>query len=96
MSKMLSIADVANRLGVSYWTVRRWLLADKLLHGVQIGPGGIWRVEDTELERFINTRPIKKEKPPAPAEEAPPDTPPAREAYTGRGILGKEEDNGDR
>ena len=48
----LSIAQVAQRLGLSRTTVRR-LIADGQLIGFQVSPRGRWRITEEELESAI-------------------------------------------
>lgn len=50
--RFMSIPDVAEILNVSVRQVRS-LLASGELRGIQIGGRGIWRIEDSELERYI-------------------------------------------
>ena len=47
--KLISTTQAAQRLKVSRWTVRRWLIADKGL-GVRIGDR--WYVESSDLGRL--------------------------------------------
>jgi len=48
--KMLSVAEVAGRLGVARITVRRWLKA-KNIGGFQL-PGGHYRIPLSEVQRI--------------------------------------------
>lgn len=48
--EFLTVEEVASRLRVSTFTVRRWL-RDGALQGVRIG--GRWRVSEESLARFI-------------------------------------------
>ena len=51
--RLLTVADVAERLGVSVFTVREWLKAGRLpgfrMGGTKLG----WRVREADLDRFI-------------------------------------------
>ena len=49
--EFLTVNEVARRLKVSTFTVRRWL-NDGQLRGVQFG--GRWRITEEELARFID------------------------------------------
>jgi len=53
--KLLTTNQVATLCEVSPRTVAKWL-RDKELSGVKLYPGGNWRVEEAELERFIAAR----------------------------------------
>lgn len=53
--KLLTTNEVANRLSVSPRTVAKWI-RDRHLPAVKMYPGGNWRVEEAELERFIQAR----------------------------------------
>ena len=46
----LSVNEAAQRLGVSIWTVKRWIKKGKL-QGIRIG--GWWKVDEAEVKRFI-------------------------------------------
>jgi excisionase family DNA binding protein len=53
---MLTVAEVAERVGTTPVTIRRWLLAGKLA-GVR--PGGTklgWRIPLSEVERILTPR----------------------------------------
>jgi excisionase family DNA binding protein len=50
MNKPLRVPEVSARLDVPAATVRRWL-RDGLLKGQKLGPR-VWRVDESELERF--------------------------------------------
>lgn len=52
MPRFLTIADVAEQLNLSVSQVRA-LLRSKELIGVQIGGKGLWRIEDKQLEAYI-------------------------------------------
>ncbi|MFD2675347.1 helix-turn-helix domain-containing protein [Gulosibacter bifidus] len=52
-SRFLTLADVAEVLNVELDTVRQ-LVASNELRAIQIGTGGAWRVEQTELQQFVN------------------------------------------
>lgn len=47
---MLRLTQVAEELGVSYWTVRRWVNNGKL-EAIRLPSGG-YRVERSEVERI--------------------------------------------
>jgi len=51
--RLLTVAEVAERVRVSEWTVREWLRRGRL-RGTR--PGGTrlgWRIPEQELERFL-------------------------------------------
>ena|SRR5690349_8165482 len=53
-SRLLSLRQAANYLGVSYWTVRGWVETGKL-SAIRLGPKLI-RIERSDLDRFIGER----------------------------------------
>ncbi len=53
-SRLLSLHQAADYLGVSYWTVRGWVETGKLA-AIRLGPKLI-RVERSDLYRFIADR----------------------------------------
>ncbi len=50
-----TVEQVAERLQVSAWTVRRWL-RDGELEGSHLGDRAGWRVSDEAIERFLQAR----------------------------------------
>jgi len=55
--RLLTVPEVAVRLRVSEWTVRRWL-RDGRISGQRIGGTRAgWRIRSTEVERFIGEGP---------------------------------------
>ncbi|MDO4791468.1 MAG: helix-turn-helix domain-containing protein [Buchananella hordeovulneris] len=50
--KFFTVADVAEQLGVSVSAVRAMLLSGELL-GIQVGGKNVWRIEDKELDAYI-------------------------------------------
>ncbi|ACQ79516.1 DNA binding domain protein, excisionase family [Beutenbergia cavernae DSM 12333] len=52
MPRFLTLADVAEILNVNAPQVRA-LLRSGELRGIQVGGKGMWRVEDVELEAYI-------------------------------------------
>ena len=52
MNEYLSVYDIANILKLSELTVRRYLKLKKLT-GFKVGR--FWRIQKTELDRFINS-----------------------------------------
>lgn len=50
-----TVGEIAERLGVTDETVRRWL-REKALAGVRLGKKAGWRVRESDLERFIRDR----------------------------------------
>ncbi len=48
----LTVDEVATRLKVSSWTVKRWL-RDGELKGVRLGKNGPWRTSEEDLARFL-------------------------------------------
>lgn len=57
--RILTINQVAERLQVSYETVRHWLRTGTL-KGFKIG-GFIWRIKESDLEEFIDKEEYKNE-----------------------------------
>jgi excisionase family DNA binding protein len=53
-SRLLSLRQAADYLGVSYWTVRNWVESGKL-SAIRLGPKLI-RIERSDLDRFIGER----------------------------------------
>lgn len=54
VDRLLTVEQVAERLGASGWTVRRWLREGKL-KGRKIGGDRLgYRVKESDLEAFIN------------------------------------------
>ena len=52
-TKLLTVGQVAERLQVSEYTVRRWLNSDRL-KGLKLGGDRLgWRVSEDELRRFL-------------------------------------------
>jgi len=49
-SRLLSVKEVAETLGVTVDTVQRWLAAGKL-KGIKLGR--LWRVRSADLEKFL-------------------------------------------
>ena len=58
MEDLLTLEEVGKRLGVSKWTVKRYI-DQGLLEGVQVGPR-FWRVRPEALKRYIEKQ-IKPE-----------------------------------
>ncbi len=58
--RFLTLADVADVLNVTVRQVRSLLHAGEL-RGIQIGGRGVWRVENSELERYIERQYAKTE-----------------------------------
>lgn len=52
-SRFLTLADVAEVLNIPLADVQR-LVSTNELHAIQIGEGGAWRVEQHELQQFVN------------------------------------------
>lgn len=51
--RLLTVAEVSDRLGVSVFTVREWLKAGRL-QGFRMGGSKLgWRVRESDLDRFI-------------------------------------------
>lgn len=50
--RFLSIADVCEQLGVTSSAVRGMLHSGELL-GIQVGGKGTWRIEESELDAYI-------------------------------------------
>jgi excisionase family DNA binding protein len=55
MEQMLTVDQVAERLQVNEYTVRRWLRAGEL-EGVPFGGRTGWRVKEKDLQAFLNRR----------------------------------------
>jgi excisionase family DNA binding protein len=53
--RMLSVEEVAERMGVVPETVRR-LLRDKQLAGWRLGRKAGWRIKERDLDAFITSR----------------------------------------
>lgn len=53
--ELLTIADVAERVGVSYRTVLEWLQRGKLRGSKPGGDKVGWRVWESDLRRFIDS-----------------------------------------
>jgi excisionase family DNA binding protein len=51
--RYLTVIEVAERLGVSIDTVRRWLRERRLIGFMPGGARGGYRVRESELERFV-------------------------------------------
>jgi excisionase family DNA binding protein len=60
MEKMLTVDQVAERLQVNEYTVRRWLRAGEL-EGVPFGGRTGWRVKEDELQAFLDRRREQRE-----------------------------------
>jgi excisionase family DNA binding protein len=55
MEPMLTVDQVAERLQVNEYTVRRWLRAGEL-EGVAFGGRTGWRVKEKDLQAFLERR----------------------------------------
>ena len=55
MESMLTVEQVAERLQVNEYTVRRWLRGGEL-SGVPFGGRTGWRVKEEELQAFLDRR----------------------------------------
>ncbi len=64
--ELLSVPEVGDRLGVSVYTVRRWIKSGDLL---AYRPGKEYRVRESDLEKFLEAHRPKVAAPPSP--EAP-------------------------
>ena len=51
----LTVEQVAERLKVSPWTVRRWL-RDKEIEGFRLSDRAGWRISEESLARFVASR----------------------------------------
>ena len=51
----LTVEQVAERLKVSTWTVRRWL-RDKEIEGFRLSDRAGWRISEESLARFVASR----------------------------------------
>jgi len=60
MEKMLTVDQVAERLQVNEYTVRRWLRAGEL-EGVPFGGRTGWRVKEKDLQAFLDRRREQRE-----------------------------------
>jgi excisionase family DNA binding protein len=65
--RYFSLGEVADRLGVSDQTVRRWVKAGEL---PAYKPGKEWRIKDSDLDSFLETRSFPKVQAPLPPPEA--------------------------
>lgn len=52
--KFWTVAEIAAMLRVNSQTIRRYLQSEKLI-GVKL-QGGIWRIYDADLQKFIESR----------------------------------------
>ena len=52
--KIYTVEEIAEKLRVRTYTVRGWL-RDGVLKGFKMG-GRVWRVKESELQKFINGR----------------------------------------
>lgn len=60
---LLTVAQVAEILGVNPKTVKRWIQAGKL-HGVWLGSDRVgWRVRPSEVDALIATGELRHEQP---------------------------------
>jgi excisionase family DNA binding protein len=72
--RLFSAEEVAERLGMSKYTITEWLKAGRL-RGIKIGK--YWRVKESDLQAFLdNPPPLQRREPGpdranAPAEETP-------------------------
>jgi excisionase family DNA binding protein len=66
--RLFSIPEVAERLGVSKYTVNEWLKVGRI-KGTRIGR--FWRVRERDLEAFIENPPPLEPKPAKPDTETP-------------------------
>jgi excisionase family DNA binding protein len=55
MERMLTVDQVAERLQVNEYTVRRWLREGQL-EGVPFGGRTGWRVKEKDLQAFLDRR----------------------------------------
>lgn len=70
MSDYLSVQEVADRLGVSVFTIRRYIRAGKL-RAVKLD--GVYRLSREDLAEFLRSREIARDPGlPAPSEPTPP------------------------
>ena len=53
--EFLTVEQVAERLKVSTWTVRRWL-RDKEIEGFRMSDRAGWRISEESLARFVESR----------------------------------------
>jgi len=60
MIKLLTAAQVAENLGVKVQTVREWLHKGKIPGTIL--PGGDMRFKEADIERWIESRTIRKKK----------------------------------
>ena len=70
--RLLTVEEIAQRLGANVETVRRWLRQGRL-RGVR--PGGTklgWRVSERELARFLSGEDTAPSPPATPGEETTP------------------------
>jgi excisionase family DNA binding protein len=58
--ELLSLPEAANRLGVSVYTVRRWIKDGKLR---AFKPGKEYRVREADLEEFLRAREVRPKAP---------------------------------
>lgn len=66
-ARWFSVDEVAERLGMSRYTISDWIKAGRL-KGVKIGK--YWRVSERDLEAFLqNPRPLQRRPAPRPTTE---------------------------
>jgi len=80
--KILTLHEVAHKLGISYPRARVLVLYDEKIPSFKVGSRGI-RVREQDLENYITKQQVEKSE-----STERPDT---REVYPGRQVLGKEE-----
>jgi len=80
--KILTLQEVATRLGISYAAARSLILYDNAIPYFKVGSRGI-RVKAEDLEKYITSTEQKKEEAPSKDKSATP----TKEAYEGRGVL---------
>ena len=57
MSNLLTIAQVAQKLGIQERTLRIWI-RDGRIAGIKL-PNGEWRMKEEHLEGWLNKRTVK-------------------------------------
>ena len=80
--KILTLHEVAHKLGISYTQARVLILYDEKIPYFKVGSRGI-RVKAEDLEKYITSTEQKKEETPSGDKSATP----TKEAYEGRGVL---------
>jgi putative resolvase len=61
MEEFVKLREICESLGVSRRTVLRWIYEGRL-KAVKLGGGRLWRVRESDLQRFVEGRPARTKK----------------------------------